>query len=315
MPGRRLSKLSRLDRKSTFGRSIAKVTAVIFLGISVVSGILGILQVVGTRYLVAGAIILLALCGWGVAFYVSLSDETVETAASVLVKAISKKLPIAYLENWLRSTLLNTGALSVYWHADQQLSVREIRCDTVLSSNDAFLRIGFLGSNGSREPAAGCPMVMFGGSVINLTHFQQNAFWISSTSKETRLHIRNILDLGQVHVVEMLFPVPIERRNDFHVEHRHAWPGGMADGEDTLWYPYAALFEERPERMFISVTFPDAPSYLRGVRTSMKAGTCEIPDAQPKAKEEGGCTFEWLIEPVDNDCIYGLAFDLGMGSP
>jgi len=308
---RRLGSPSSHTRKPLLASFVAKVAGVALVAISIVSGVLGILQVIGPRYLILVIIILLALCGWAAALYVSYADKDVRSDSGQLLKSISNKLPIAYLETWMRSTLLNAAALELYWHADEQLAVREITCDTILQTNDAELRIGFKGYNDSRQAVPSCPMIMFGGSVINLSHFRQKAVSIADDLSETKLYIRNVLDLGQFHFVEVMFPVPIDRRVDFHVEHRHAWPGGMADGEDTLWYPYAALFGHEPDRMVVSVTFTAAPAYLRGVYASMKSGTCEICHSQPRATEASRKKFEWLIDPVDNDCIYGLVFDRG----
>jgi hypothetical protein len=287
---------------------LRKATAAGLLAVGLVSGVLGILQVIDARYLFVAGIALLGLCGWAAAFYVSYSDRVGVSPADRLLQSICELLQIPYLETWLRSTLLNQVALGLYWNANKTLRVKEISCNTVLTMNDAELSIAFKGINESRQPEQCCPMLMFGGSVIHLPLFQQTAVSRVGDTEEIELDIHNVLDLGQLHYVEVSFSVPLERNEEFDIEHRHVWPGGMAEGEDTLWYPYAALFDRAPSSMIVRVTFSEPPSYLRGIRASMKSRTCETSERQPKLIPKAGNAFEWLIDPVDNDCLYALVF-------
>ncbi|MFA1542196.1 hypothetical protein [Actinomadura monticuli] len=287
---------------------MAKATGITLLLISVISGLLAILQVLNARYFILTAVAFIGLCGWAAVVYITYAGRLPASPGERLLRRINLVLPINYLETWLRSTLLNQRALDLYWQTDDALQVDEIRCETVLDANDATLCIRFVGTNATRRPAEWCPMVMFGGSVIHLQNFKQRAVSIASDGSETGLYIRNVLDLGQLHYVRISFSVPLQRSEHFEVEHRHSWPGGMAEGEDSLWYPYAAMFQREPERMIIKVTFEEAPIYLRGFCASLRRGVCEVTTSQPQAVGPLGREYEWTVSPVENDCIYGLVF-------
>jgi hypothetical protein len=290
-----------------FRSFIAKIVAITLAVISVGSGLLSFFQVIPLKYLLISAAALLGLAGWSAAIYVAYANRASGSPVSRLIRSITERLPLPYLETWLASTVLNREALDCYWHTNATLSVSEITCSTELNANDAALRIRLSGVNAAREPASDCPMLMFGGSVIHYANFPQQAVSIDNGT-EKNLFIRSVLDLGVLHYVQMTMPSPIRQGERFTVEHRHSWPGGMADGEDTLWYPYPALFKHRPGRMIIEVDFPVCPAYLTGIRASLKTGKCETADIQPVATGTDGTSFQWVIEPVDHESLYALVF-------
>ncbi|MFA1542195.1 hypothetical protein [Actinomadura monticuli] len=229
---------------------------------------------------------------------------------SKLAEAIGAALGMGYLEPWLLATILNPAALPEYWHRDRNLRIEEMVCTTFVSELDAELSIVFRGRNEATSPVTSCPMLMFGGSVLHWTNIPGNETTVRRTSEAPVLmSCRSLIDTGQFQLIDMIFPVPLRPGEEFEIEQKHLWPTGMAAGEDTLWYPYPALFSRNTGSVVARVHFDRAVRYILALEGRPVDAECQVGMLQPTDLDGTARSFEWRIDPVDNTLIYGLAFD------
>lgn len=230
--------------------------------------------------------------------------------AEKLAKEIEDALGMSYLRPWLQATILNPRAMRQYWHRDRSLRIEQLTCMTAISELDARVALTFAGRNESMAPSVACPMLMFGGSVIHYTSFPENsASFHADDGPSVPIVCRSVLDIGQLQLVDMMFPAPLRPGAEFEVRQAHVWPTGMAHGEDTLWYPYAAIFERQPRRLLVHASFDRPLKYLVALEAHLAPVDCAIAATQPVDVDGERKNFRWLIEPVDNQLIYGLAFE------
>jgi hypothetical protein len=123
------------------------------------------------------------------------------------------------------------------------------------------------------------------------------------------MKMRSVLDLGELHLAEMIFPTMIQRHETFEILHEHTWPGAMTPGADVMWYPYGAIFNRETDELVIEVKFPSALTFIRGYIVNLSDGTCVLSNQQPEACQGSPNTFKWVINNVSNEEIYSLVFE------
>ena len=236
--------------------------------------------------------------------------DNLPPAGEALARKLGAALEIEYLPNWLQATILNPLALNEYWHCDRLLAIEDLVCKTEVRDLDARNYIRFSGKNESGKFAISCPMIMFGGSVIHYASLPENSAVLKSGKQvDVVAHCRLRLDTGQLHLIDMLFPEPLRPGAAFELEQSHVWTSGMTRGKDTLWYPYATLFEKLSSRLVIDAVFDRPLNNILGLEARLDKPYCQVAYIQPVDVDGTRTRFRWHLEPVDNDVIYGLVFE------
>jgi len=107
----------------------------------------------------------------------------------------------------------------------------------------------------------------------------------------------------------MLFPSPLRPGEEFELEQVHVWPVGMTEGEDTLWYPYTALFDRPSRSLLVEVSFDRALRYILALQACLDSAKCKVATTQPTVLNRERTRLSWRLDPVDNETIYGLVFE------
>lgn len=256
------------------------------------------------------ALAVLACAGWGAAVYVAYSSQFIVSPVEKLLTAISeniKELPFA--DSWLRATLLNQRAVDSYWHCNKTLKIHKLSVSSVITERDVTNTIRIEGRSESKADVDSCPMLLIGGSVLHFDQFPRMSTVTISDDGEQTLKMRGVLDIGEFHLAEIVFPTMMRRHEAFHLLHCHEWPGAMTPGADVMWYPYAAMFERETDILYIEVSFPTAVRFIRGYTCSVTDGTCEVTNRQPALVIDSPGTYQWIIDSVSNAEIYALVFE------
>jgi hypothetical protein len=260
------------------------------------------------------AVVLLAVfgaLGWLAAVYVACSPSTTQVSiVERLIVATSDAVAyIPFVDTTLRATLLNQRAIDTYWQRDDHLRLTEIACESTITGADVENVTTFRGSNDTRVPAATCPMLLHGGRVTPFHEFPvHRAELVTDPERPKEIDVRSVLDLGQVHFLEMVFPTPLARGERFEIRHRHAWPDTMVAGYDIMWYPFVAMFRKDVDRLTIVLQFDVEVASIQAYEANLREATCAVSARQFSAVDQARHRYEWTIDDPDRNVIYFAVF-------
>ena len=279
--------------------------------ISFASALLSFREIVDITTVVVGAALLFGVSGWLMAFLVLRGVKTVSSPTEQLLARVSEVIQVPFLESWLSATVLNRRAIESYRNASSSIRVSSIICRSVVQRRNIRNVITIAGKNESRQPVDGCPMLLFGGAVINPEHLSLNRATLTEGVGGGPMLVRQEtkLNLGQLVHLNMVFPTLIPRGGEFVVTHEHEWPGAMTPGLDVMWYPYAVMFSRDVDRLEIAIEFEEPVTYVRGYVAHLDASSCTLAANQPTTAD-GGLSFAWAHDDVEADALFALVFDL-----
>lgn len=287
---------------------VAALSAV--LAIATVAGtIIAALDVASARDVAIGCLSGAAIVGWSGALYVAYRSKNVVSDVERLLASIATEIPLFFTEAWLRSTLLSQRAIELYWRKAKGLRIASIEMSSEISATDITNHIVVRGRSVARDLVSSCPMLLIGGSVLQIDELPLNSSVVSLGGDPVAARADCVADLGQLKLLDVYFPTAIRPKDAFEVENTHSWPAAMIPGTDVMWYPYAAMFDEPVDRMTIEIALHSPAKFMRGYEARMSTGTCELTRTQPHARGAGGTHFRWEIEPVERDAIYALVFE------
>lgn len=249
--------------------------------------------------------------GWLAAVYVAWSPSTTQTSAvERLIVATSDAVAyIPFVDATLRATLLNQRVIDAYWQRDDQLRLAEIRCESTITGADVENVTTFRGTNDTRVPAAACPMLLHGGRVTPFDEFPvHSAELVTDPEHPKRIDVRSVLDLGQVHFLEMVFPTPLARGERFEIRHHHAWPDTMVAGYDIMWYPFVAMFRKDVDRLTVVLEFDVEVASIQAYEANLREATCAVSARQFSVVDQARHRYEWTIDDPDRNVIYFAVF-------